>query len=173
MRKRNKLETERLILKPVTEEDADLFLPLLNTPKWLDYVGDRQVHTLQEAKAYIEEKMTPQMKRLGFTNNVVIRKLDGVKMGCCGLFDREGVEGLDIGFAFLPDFENQGYAYESASKLLSIAFSDYGHSKVSAITIKRNLSSRKLLEKLGLTFKKFIRIPDDPEELMLYELEKS
>lgn len=166
------IETERLWMKPADEGDADLFLELLNTPKWLSFIGDRNVHTLEEAKAYIAEKMSPQMKRLSFSNNVVFRKEDGVKIGCCGLFDREGVDGLDIGFAFLPDYEKNGYAYESASKMLELAFTTYGQTVIHAITIKPNLSSQRLLNKLGLSFKKNIHLPDDPEELMLFELKK-
>lgn len=167
------IETERLWMKPADEDDADLFLKLLNTPKWLAFIGDRNVHTLEEAKAYITGKMTPQLKRLSFTNNVVIRKSDGVKMGCCGLFDREGVEGLDLGFAFLPEFEKQGYGLESAQKMKELAFTNYGQTKISAITIKENTGSQKLLERVGLRFIKTISIPDDDAELMLYELEKA
>ncbi len=164
------LETERLNLKPTTVEDADFILRLMNTPKWLENIGDRNVKTIGDARNYIIAKMYPQLERLGFSNYTVIRKADGTKMGTCGLYDREGLEGVDIGFAFLPEYEGQGYAYESAQKVLETGLEHFGITRVSAITLETNLPSRKLIEKLGLTFSKMFRLPDDPEELMLFEL---
>ncbi|MDH7447362.1 GNAT family N-acetyltransferase [Aquimarina sp. 2201CG14-23] len=163
------LETERLILKPATLADASFYLELLNTPKWIQNIGDRNVKSIAEAKNYIAEKMTPQLERLGYSNYTVIRKLDNKKLGCCGLYDREGIEGVDIGFAFLPDFEGKGYAYESALKIKEVGISEFGIQKISAITIPANKSSQKLLEKLEFTFIKIINIPNDDEDLMLYE----
>ena len=39
-------ETDRLILKPTSEEDAEFIFELLNTPKWLKYIGDRNVKSI-------------------------------------------------------------------------------------------------------------------------------
>ncbi|KAA3628485.1 MAG: N-acetyltransferase [Bacteroidetes bacterium] len=170
MTKHLTLETERLFLRPTSFEDADFVLRLMNTPKWMENIGDRKVRTEEDARNYIKNKMHPQLDRLGFSNYTVIRKDDGQKMGSCGLYDREGLEGVDIGFAFLPEFEGKGYAFEAAQKVLDTGISHFGITKVSAITIEANLPSRKLIEKLGLTFSKIINLPDDPEDLMLYEL---
>lgn len=93
-------ETERLLLKATSKEDASFILELLNTPKWIKNIGDRNVKSLEAAQNYILERMTPQFERLGYSNYTVIRKADGAKMGTCGLYDREGLEGIDIGFAF-------------------------------------------------------------------------
>jgi [ribosomal protein S5]-alanine N-acetyltransferase len=162
-------ETERLILKPFADTDAAFLLQLLNTPKWLQYIGDRNVHTEEEAAAYINERMAPQLKRLGYGNNLVIRKEDNALMGACGLYERPGLPMMDIGFAFLPAFEEKGYGYEAASHLLQVAKNKYGLQKVCAITIKENITSQKLLNKLGLQFVKNIRMEGDSEELMYYE----
>ncbi|MBW1294086.1 GNAT family N-acetyltransferase [Aquimarina litoralis] len=162
-------ETDRLLLVPADINDAAFYLELLNTPKWLQNIGDRNVKSIEDAKSYIEQKMTPQLDRLGFSNYTVIRKSDKVKLGCCGLYDRDGVDGFDIGFAFLPNYEKMGYAYESASKLKEVAITQFKIHKISAITIPKNKSSQKLLEKLGFSFVKMITIPNDDEELMLYE----
>ena len=173
MKKFNSYETEHLLLKPTSTEDAGFILKLLNSPKWIEFIGDRNIHTEEEAKQYILEKMTPQLVKMGFSNYTVIRKKDTVKMGTCGLYDREGVEGVDIGFAFLPEFENKGYGFEAANKIKQVGFSVFKLAKIQAITTKENLASQKLIEKLGLTFKKFTKIPNDIEELMLYEINNS
>ncbi len=162
-------QTERLILRPTTLEDAGLFLKLLNTPKWLQFIGDRNIKNLQDAEAYICENILPVFKKNGFGNYTVIRKSDDVKIGCCGLYDRLGVEGIDIGFAFLPEYERQGYALESSAKIKEIAISDFGLTQISAITNPENLGSQKLLEKLELNFSEMITLPNSEERLMLYK----
>ena len=76
---------------------------------------------------------------------------------------------LDIGFSFLPGFEGKGFAYESAFKLKQVAAENFGVKKLSAITTKENFSSQKLIERLGLKFRKMVTIPEDDEELMYFE----
>lgn len=161
-------ETERLFLKPMSKEDAPFLLELLNSPKWIKYIGDRNVTSIQDAANYIKIKMTPQLKKLGYSNYAVIRKTDKITIGCCGLYDREGLEGVDIGFAFLPQYEKMGYAFESASKIKEVAFNNFELTKLSAITTEENIDSQRLLEKLGFQYIKTINIPDDDEDLLLY-----
>ncbi|MBJ6119541.1 GNAT family N-acetyltransferase [Pontibacter sp. BT310] len=163
-------ETERLLLIPSTEDDAAFVLELLNTPKWLQYIGDRKVHTLEAAKEYIRNRMLPQYAKLGYGNYTVTRKDDGAKLGNCGLYDREGLEGIDIGFAFLPEHEGKGYAREAATEVKRAAIEVFGLNRIGAITVKENTSSQKLLEKLGLRFLKTVQLPNSDEELLYYEL---
>ena len=163
------IETKRLVLKPSCLEDAAFFVELLNSPKWLKYIGDRNVKTITEAQDYIETKLFPQFLKLGYGNYTVTRKSDGSKVGSCGLYDREGLEGVDIGFAFLPQYEKKGYALECSKKLLQKAFSDFSLHCVNAITLPSNHASQKLLEKLDFPFSKTVKLPDDEEELMFYQ----
>ncbi|MCB0474694.1 MAG: GNAT family N-acetyltransferase [Flavobacteriaceae bacterium] len=164
-------ETDRLILRPTIPADAPFILELLNTPKFLKFIGDRKVKTIDQAEQYIKDRILPQLERLGYANYTLIRKSDGAKIGTCGLYDREGLDGIDIGFAFLPQYERMGYAFESAAKLQKAAFEIFGIKKLSAITTRENTSSQKLIEKLGLNFKEMIKLPDDDADLMLYTLE--
>ena len=163
-------ETERLILKPTSEKDAEFIFELMNTPKWIKYIGDRNIKTVEMARTYIKTKMLPQFKKLGYGNYTLVRKSDNHKIGTCGLFDRKGLEGIDIGFAFLPQYEKKGYASESANKLKDVAFNKFGLTSLNAITVKDNISSQKLLEKLGLKLVGTTKLPDDNEELLLYEI---
>ncbi|RIJ37403.1 GNAT family N-acetyltransferase [Pontibacter oryzae] len=165
-------ETERLLLRATTEADAPFMLELLNSPKWLQFIGDRQVHTEEDAKQYIRSRILPQFERLGYANYTVTRKADGVPLGTCGLYSRAGLSGIDIGYAFLPQHEGQGYAYEAAATLKEAAFHTLLLPAIGAITTKSNHSSQKLLQKLGLRFMKYITLPDEDEELMYFELQK-
>lgn len=162
-------ETERLVLKPADISDADFFLELYNMPSFIKYIGDRNLRTKQDAENYIKNRFLPQIEKLGFGNYVVILKEDNTKIGAVGIFEREGLDVLDIGFSFFEKYEGKGFAYEAANKLKDIAATDFGVKKISAITTKDNYSSQKLIEKLGLKFQKMVTIPNDDEELMYYE----
>ncbi len=162
-------ETERLLLRPVGFDDAEFIFELMTSEKWIKFIGDRKIKTVDDAHNYIKVKMMPQLIKLGYGNYAVVRKEDNVCLGTVGLYDREGLEGVDIGFAFLNRFEKQGYASEASVRLMQAAKEDFGLNHIKGITIEANLPSQKLLEKLGLKFVKMIRLEGDPEELMLFE----
>lgn len=167
----NFYETERLILRPMSLEDGEFILDLYNRPKFIQFIGDRNLKTIADAENYIQNRFLPQMEKLGFGNYLIITKDENQKVGAVGIFEREGLDVVDIGFSLLDEFEGKGYAYEAAIKVKSIGMDDFGLKKISAITTKDNFSSQRLIEKLGLTFRKFVNIPGDPEELMYYETE--
>ncbi|MBO6201546.1 MAG: GNAT family N-acetyltransferase [Chryseobacterium sp.] len=162
-------ETERLILKSAALEDADFFLKLYNLPSFIKFIGDKNLRTKEDAEKYITNRFLPQIDKLGFGNYVVIHKELNEKIGAVGVFIREGIDVPDIGFSFFPDFEGKGYAYESAVNLMEIVKTEFGVEKLSAMTSDENLSSQKLIERLGLAFKKYVIFPDDNEELRYYE----
>lgn len=160
--------TKRLSIRPITTEDAPFILELMNTPKWIKNIGDRNVNTIEDAEAYIIEKAFPQLKKFGYTNNVIIRKEDHKTLGTCGLYQREGMDSIDIGFAFLPEHEGKGYAFEAASRLMLAAKQDYGMTELSGFTLEANTSSRKLLERLGFSLLGIGKLPNNEEELLHY-----
>lgn len=165
-------ETDRLYIRPTSTEDASFIVTLMNTPKWIQFIGDRKVHTIDDAVAYINTKMTPQLEELGYANYTVITKEGNHKIGTCGLYNREGLEGIDIGFAFLPDHEGQGFAFEASNRIKQAAFEDFDIDMIKAITTKDNISSQKLLEKLGLTLTGTTSLLNDEEELLVYMIKK-
>jgi [ribosomal protein S5]-alanine N-acetyltransferase len=167
----NFYETERLILRPMSLEDAEFILDLYNRPKFIQFIGDRNLKTISDAENYIKNRFLPQIERLGYGNYLMLTKEGNHKIGGVGIFEREGLDVVDIGFSLLDEFEGKGYAYEAALKIKSVGMDDFGLKKISAITTKDNFSSQKLIEKIGLKFQKFVIIPDDTEELMYYETE--
>lgn len=166
-------ETERLFLRLTNLEDASFILQLFNSPKWLKYIGDRNVYCEKDAAEYIRNKMLSQYEKLGFSNFTILRKSDLSKLGICGLYDREGVEGIDLGFAFLPQYEGRGYATEAAEMVMKLAFTKYGLSELRAITTRLNFVSQKLLTKLGMEQSGTITLPGDDEELLVYNIQKT
>ncbi|AZA81435.1 GNAT family N-acetyltransferase [Chryseobacterium lactis] len=164
-------ETERLIIRPMSLEDAEFIFELYNAPKFIQYIGNRGVNSLTDAENYIKNRFLPQIERLGYGNYLVITKEGNHKIGGVGIFEREGLDIVDIGYSLLEKFEGKGYAYEAAQKVKSIGMDEFGLPKISAIISKDNVSSQKLIEKLGLKFKKHVTLPGEDEELNYYETE--
>ena len=165
----NILETERLILREQTEDDAAFIFELLNSPAWLKYIGDRKVRSVEDARNYILNGAIKSYKNNGFGFYLVKLKEGDISIGICGLVKRDGLEHIDIGFAFLPDYEGRGYGFESASAVMRYARNDLRLGTIVAITTKENVPSINLLKKIGLVFEEFVRLPGDDEELMLFE----
>ena len=162
------LETDRLSLLEITEKDAPFILELLNTPSWIKYIGDRSLKTEEDAKNYIINRLAPAYKKFGFGFYLTKLKDDNTSIGICGLVKRDALEYVDIGFAFLPQYEGKGYGYESASAIMKHAQTTLGLKIITGITDSNNERSIFLLKKLGLRFQKMIILPNEIEKIMLF-----
>lgn len=158
------LSTERLDLRQLHEGDAGFIHRLLNDPSWLRYIGDRGVHSVEDARRYIGTGPVAMYQRLGFGLFLVERRSDGAAMGLCGLLKRDGLDDVDIGFAFFPEFGGQGYALEAARATLDHGRTRHGLRRIVAITAQDNQASIRLLEKLGFRFERLIALPGKPDE---------
>lgn len=162
------VETERLLLCTITPEHAEFILELVNTPSWLQYIGDNNIRTQHDARAYITNKLMKSYEDFGFGLWLVVEKESNTPIGICGFIQRTTLRDVDIGFAFLPAYTGRGYAFEAAQATLHYTHTVVGVQRVVAITIPTNERSIRLLEKLGLRFETMIRLPNDTAELMLF-----
>lgn len=162
------LETERLILREMIETDDAFVLDILNQPSFIKYIGDRNVRNLEQARDFIETRYRKGYAENGFGLYAVVLKETSETIGMCGLVKRDGLPDADIGFAFLPQFEKKGYAFESAEAVMKYGKDDLKLERVLAITSQNNESSIKLLKKLGFKFDKLITLPDDTEEINMF-----
>lgn len=162
------LQTPRLNLRKMNLNDASFVIELLNSEKWIKYIGDFGVRSLDDAKLYLNQRVLPKYEALGFGFYLVQRKHDGAKIGNCGLTCRDGLEHADIGFSLLNEFEGQGYALEAATAVLDYGFSVHNLKHIEAIVDPENKRSQHLLKKLGMVFKDRVFLPDDEEELLLF-----
>jgi RimJ/RimL family protein N-acetyltransferase len=155
-------------MRPYTIEDAPFVLELLNTPEWMANIGDRGVKTLEDAEKYIEEKYLPQYEEHGFGSYITEKSGTNEIVGTCGLYVRPDLEHPDIGFALLPKYTKQGYAFEAAHALKEHAIHTLMIETLYGITLPVNGGSIRLLEKLGLKQIDRIRLDGDSEELLLF-----
>ncbi len=95
----NEIETARLILRRFTLDDAVFFRELLNDADWIRFIGDRNIHSDEEARAYLAKSYLSQYEKNGFGLNLAALK-NGMPIGMCGLIKRDGLDDVDIGFAF-------------------------------------------------------------------------
>ena len=164
----NIFETDRLILCKLTVGDAAFILELLNESLFLRFIGDKGVRTLDDARKYILDGPVDSYDRHGFGLYLTKLKDDAVPIGICGLLKRASLKDVDVGFAFLPKFRGKGYAFESASAVLAHGRTIIGLNRIVAVTSPDNYGSVRVLEKLGLTYQKVVKLSDDDQECKLF-----
>ena len=164
------LSTDRLIIRELDAEvDADFINRLLNSEKFIQYIGDRNVRSSEDAHDFIRDRYRKSYEDHGYGLYCVELK-DGTQVGMCGFVRRDTLPAPDIGFAFLPEFEGRGYGFESAAAMMTYGRDQLGFSEVLAITTIDNEASGKLLEKIGFEFDKNIDTPEG-ETLKLFRAE--
>lgn len=162
------IATERLILRPLTSEDAEFILELVNDPSFIQNIGDRNVRTLDDAKRYITNGPVASYAKNGFGLYLVELKDIGEPIGMCGLIRRSMLNDVDIGYAYLPRYWSKGYAIEAALAMKQYARDVIGLKRLVAVVDPQNTGSIHLLEKLGMTFERMVKLAEDDIELKLF-----
>ncbi|MBQ0735458.1 GNAT family N-acetyltransferase [Aquimarina celericrescens] len=143
------LETDRLTLEKAITEDSKFFFELLNSPNWIEFIGDRGIKTNNQAIEYIESLIN-SYKNNGYGLYKVSLKNTQTPIGICGFVKRDYLENADIGFAILPKYEGKGYTEEAAKAVMKYGESKLKLSPIYAVTTQENHKSRNLLNKIGL-----------------------
>lgn len=144
--------TQRLIIREFTLADAPFVLQMLQTPGWLQFIGDRGVRNLGDAERYIDVKFLQVYAALGFGMYAVALKESAELIGMAGLVKRDHLAHADLGFALLPEYEGRGIALEAASAVLEFARETLQLDPLLAIVMPENSRSIALLQKLGFVF---------------------
>lgn len=162
------LQTERLIIDEITDADALFTLAILNDDDFIHYVADRGIRTEDEARAYIRDRLRASYQEHGYGMAAVRLKTTGETIGMCGLVNRDSLEYVDIGYAFLPTARGKGYAYEAAAAVMKMGVEDFHLTQLAAIIHPDNTDSRTLAEKMGMKLHSMIRLTPEDEEICLY-----
>jgi RimJ/RimL family protein N-acetyltransferase len=162
------LETPRLVLRRLEFDDAPFLVRLLNEPSFLSNIGDRGVRNVEDAHRYLREGPLMMYARYGFGLWHAAQKSDGAAVGMCGLLKRESLPDADIGYAYLPEFWGQGYAFEAAAAALEHGRQKFGLKRVIAIVSQHNAGSIRVLEKLGMSFERLHSVNPAEPDVRLY-----
>jgi RimJ/RimL family protein N-acetyltransferase len=148
---RHPILTERLILSPFSESDAEFFCELVNTPDWIKWIGDRHIHSTQDALQYLQNGPLKLWRDKGYGPFVACDRLTGHKMCYVGWVKRDHLDQPDLGYACLPPFYRQGYVHEACSELIKLAAEANEWPHIYAFTLPENTASVGVLEKLSFS----------------------
>lgn len=162
------IETDRLIIRRLTLDDTEFLVNILNQPSFLQYIGDKGVRNQEDAVRYLETGAFASYAQYGFGQCLVELKETNKPIGMCGLLKRDTLPDVDLGFAFLPEYWSQGYAFEAASAMIDYGRNAFGLKRIVGITSPDNEASMKLLGKLGLKFEQMIKLTEDQPEVRLF-----
>ena len=162
------VETKRLRLREITVADAEFVLRLTNEPSFVANIGDKGLKSLHDAERFILEGYWTNQQRSGYGMFLVELKGGGEPIGGCGLLYRKALGVTDIGFAFLPEYWNRGFAYEAAEAIMKYGRSTLGVNKIVGLTSEDNPGSINLLKKLGMDFERTVKMSDDDPGTVLY-----
>jgi RimJ/RimL family protein N-acetyltransferase len=165
------LETERLSLREMTLDDAAFLLHILNDADFLQYVGDRGIRSIDDARAYLLRGPIDSYRRHGYGMYLAVLKADESVVGLCGLVRRQELPEPDIGFAFLPQYRSRGYASEATAAILEYGSGVLALPRILAIATPDNLPSNRVLQKAGMRLDGAVRLPGDDDDLNLYVYE--
>eukprot|EP01129_Flabellula_baltica_P000050 TRINITY_DN10052_c0_g1_i1.p1 TRINITY_DN10052_c0_g1~~TRINITY_DN10052_c0_g1_i1.p1 ORF type:complete len:171 (-),score=30.60 TRINITY_DN10052_c0_g1_i1:70-582(-) len=167
------LSTDRLVMRRAQSDeslDVSFIFQLVNSPKWIEYIGDRNVRTMEDAKVYLERHMIPRYADGDGYGSYIVETHDGTRVGICGILKRDYLEYPDIGFALLGAYEGQGFAYEASIAVMKFARHNMGLTHLCAIISPENIRSVGLIERLGYEQKENIEIGGKDTMYFLKEL---
>ena len=160
--------TPRLQLRELTGDDAAFILELVNDPAWLRYIGDRNVHSLEDARGYIARGPAASYAKNGFGLWAVILRATSEPVGMCGLIRRDSLPHPDLGFAFLERHRGHGYAREAAVAVVALARERWRIGRLLAITDPDNAASQAVLEHAGFVFERHFTWSEVGKDQALY-----
>ena len=163
------LETDRLILSELKTKDAKFIHKLYNDQDFINYIGDKGIHSVQDALSFINTGPKQSYKNHGYGLYLVKLK-DETSIGVCGLIKRDDLDLPDIGFAILPDYRRMGFIYEASKAVIEDAKNRLHLDSLFAITTPDNNGSINLLKKLGFTLKDIIKRDKNNEPIQLYAI---
>lgn len=155
------LETDRLILRTFTPDDAKMFFELCSDPKVLEFTGEKPLKSEKEALQVLTEKILKnQYEKSGFGRWAAHLKKNGLFIGWCGLKEENGE--IDLGYRLRKRFWGKGFATEAAKAVLDYGFEELQLEKIHAKCMAENAASVRVMEKAGMTFNSEISFSGKP-----------
>ncbi len=165
-------QTSRTIIRKIELTDAPFFVELMNSPPFLRYIGDRNVRNEADAAKYLTNGMLKSYEQFGY-GYYVVRTLDEQPIGICGFLKKSFLDNVDFGFAFLPEYQGQGFGSEAGEATLQYGIQQYAFKALDAVTVPANRPSIGLLQKLGFAFQSERLQPETEEQLLIYRWKAS
>lgn len=143
-------QTSRLILRETSAADAQMMYDLNNDPEVIRYTGDPPFQSVAEASIFLDQYDHFQKYNRG--RWAVVDRASGDILGWCGLKYHEDTGENDIGYRLFRKYWNKGFATEASHLALQYGFRRLGLDTVIARAVKENVTSIKVMQKLGLEY---------------------
>lgn len=153
------IETERLLLKPVSPDDIDLYKTMLSCPQTTRYLPGGKPYDDSRIEHYLQQRLTHWKNGFG-TFIIHDKSTPALKLGYAGVEHPQDSEHCDIRYGLLPEARGRGYALEAAEAVLDFTFSLGRHEKIFGVAVMENRPSIRLLKKLGMSEERSIRVYD-------------
>jgi RimJ/RimL family protein N-acetyltransferase len=147
------LETDRLLVREFTLDDAEAYYPLCTDPAIIRYTHDPgSVTTVEHARDILRARPIADYQKHGFGRLACVLKSSGLVIGFAGLRYLDDFQGVDIGYRFLPPYWGKGLATEAGRSVLRDGFARLKLERIIGLVATDNVASVRVLRKLGLTF---------------------
>jgi RimJ/RimL family protein N-acetyltransferase len=154
------LETERLILREYTEDDAPAFFRLNSDPEVMRYVPDKPMTSVDQAREILINHPIADYAEHGFGRLACLLKESGEHIGFCGLKYLKEIEDIDLGFRFVPSQWGKGLATEAGVPSIRYGFEELELDHIIGLAEPDNRASIRVLEKVGMKFTGVVRLFD-------------
>lgn len=144
-------ETERLLFREFTMEDAQLVYELNRDPAVTEFTGD-PIHSVEQAATVLETRILPQYALYNYGRWATHLKHDLRFIGWCGLKYRPELDEIDLGYRFMQAYWGKGYATEAAWATLQYGFQKLDLQRIVGRAMPENMGSVKVLEKCGMHY---------------------
>jgi len=151
----SRLETKRLVLRPMLETDLDALLLIFTDPNVMA-AFNHPLFTREQMQRWLQRNLNHQ-NEFGYGLFSVLLKQTGELIGDCGLEQMEDQGAAELGYDFRSEFWNQGYATEAAWAVRDYAFNILHLPRLISLIRVGNLASKRVAEKVGLTLAEEIR----------------
>lgn len=143
------IETDRLILRRITNDDVDEVFELRSNPETMKYIPRPLVKNSDDALehiAMIEEKI---ITNIGINWGISL-KGDPKLLGLIGFYRMKPENyRAEIGYMLLPEFHGKGIVPEAVNRLITYGFNDLKLHSIEAVIDPENFASEKVLQKCG------------------------
>ena len=145
------IETERLLLRTFTLEDAPLIYQLNLDPDVIRYTLD-PIKDVDHARQVLEQVILPQYALYNHGRWAVHVKSDLEFIGWCGLKVRPERNEIDLGYRFIKKAWGKGYATEAAYVCLKYGFEKLSLPRIVGRAMPGNIGSLNVLQKCGMKY---------------------
>jgi RimJ/RimL family protein N-acetyltransferase len=141
-------QTDRLLIREITLSDVPRLYELYEDESITKYM-EPLFPQIEQEFVYTKDYINNIYKFYGYGMWVIVEKSSSLVIGRVGLENREGFDGLELGFMLGVDYQHKGYAYEACNAVLRYAVTELGQSNFCAYVDENNVPSIKLCLKLG------------------------